>query len=109
MAVVCTGTLFQLYDKGGTPPAVFTVAWPPHFGAVAAARSPRPAAAPTYADLRDWLLAEPALRKAFTRRFAERKQDPAFRAALVENLARHPEWEPLLFPERFVKPASAPR
>ena len=71
--------------------------------------SPRPAAAPTYADLRDWLLAEPALRKAFTRRFAERKQDPAFRAALVENLARHPEWEPLLFPERFVKPASAPR
>ena len=70
---------------------------------------PAKAAAPaSYADLRDWLLAETPLRKSFTRRFAERAKDPAFRAGLNENLARHPEWEPVLFPERFTKPASAP-
>jgi hypothetical protein len=71
--------------------------------------TPRPAAPPTYADLRDWLAAEQPLRKNFTRRFAERARDGAFRAGLAENLARHPEWEPVLFPERFTKPASAPR
>ena len=64
---------------------------------------------PTYADLRDWLTAEQPLRKGFTRRFAERAHDAAFRSALAENLASHTEWEPVLFPERFTKPASAPR
>lgn len=71
--------------------------------------TPRPAAPPAYADLRDWLAAEQPLRRNFTRRFAERARDSAFRAGLAENLARHPEWEPVLFPERFTKPASAPR
>ncbi|MEN9627677.1 MAG: hypothetical protein RJA10_904 [Pseudomonadota bacterium] len=68
----------------------------------------KPAPPASYADLRDWLLAEAPLRKSFTRRFAERAKDPAFRAGLNENLARHPEWEPVLFPERFTKSASAP-
>lgn len=71
--------------------------------------TPRPAAAPSYADLSDWLTAEAALRKPFTRRFAERARDAGFRSGLVANLTRHPEWEPVLFPERFTKPASAPR
>lgn len=71
--------------------------------------TPRPAPAPSYADLRDWLSAEPPLRRNFTRRFAERARDSAFRAGLAENLQRHPEWEPVLFPERFPKPAKPPR
>lgn len=71
--------------------------------------SAKAAPAPAYADLRDWLVAEAPLRKTFTRRFAERARDPAFRAGLAEGLTRHPEWEPVLFPERFIKPASAPR
>lgn len=71
--------------------------------------SPKAAPAPSYADVRDWLQAELPLRRNVTRRYAERARDPAFRAALAENLARHPEWEPVLFPERFTKPASAPR
>ena len=62
----------------------------------------------SYADLRDWLVAETALRKTFTKRFAERTKDADFRAGLTQNLAKHPEWEPVLFPERFTKPASAP-
>lgn len=73
--------------------------------AVAAKAAP----APAYADLRDWLTAELPLRKGFTRRFADRTHDSAFRSALSDNLAAHPEWEPVLFPERFTKPASAPR
>lgn len=71
--------------------------------------SARPAPPPAYADLREWLTAEQPLRRGFTRRFAERTRDNAFRAGLVEHLAAHPEWEPVLFPERFVKPAAAPR
>lgn len=71
--------------------------------------NPKAAPAPSYADLRDWLQAEAPLRRNVTRRYAERARDPAFRAGLAENLARHPEWEPVLFPERFTKPASAPR
>ncbi len=62
-----------------------------------------------YAELRDWLAAERPLRRNFTRRFADRLSEPEFRAGLAANLARHPEWEPVLFPERFAKPASAPR
>ena len=49
------------------------------------------------------------IQATFTRRFAERAHDAAFRSALAENLASHTEWEPVLFPERFTKPASAPR
>jgi len=69
----------------------------------------RNAPPPAYADLREWLVAEQPLRRGFTRRFAERARDGAFRAGLVEHLVAHPEWEPVLFPERFLKPASAPR
>lgn len=73
--------------------------------------APRAAPAPSYGELRDWLVTpEPALRRPFTRRFAERARDGEFRSGLVSDLARHPEWEPLLFPERFTpKAASAPR
>lgn len=73
---------------------------------------PRLAPAPAYAELREWLtVAEPALRRTFPRRFGARAREAAFRSALVEHLGAHPEWEPLLFPERFVKPAppSSPR
>ncbi|MFT3820500.1 MAG: hypothetical protein QM750_23285 [Rubrivivax sp.] len=73
--------------------------------------APRAAPAPSYGELRDWLVApEPALRRPFVRRFAERARDAEFRSGLVSDLPRHPEWEPLLFPERFTpKPASAAR
>ncbi len=69
----------------------------------------KPATPPAYADVSEWLVAEKPLRRNFTRRFVALSKDAAFRAGLVQNLARHPEWEPVLFPERFVKPASAPR
>lgn len=66
----------------------------------------KPAALPGYAVLKPWLAAEPSIRREFPKRFAKLAQEPAFREALVKNLASHPEWEPVLFPP---KPASAAR
>lgn len=71
--------------------------------------TPDAAPPPSYTELRDWLLAEPALRRGFTRRFRDRSRDTAFRQALAERIRDHPDWEPILFPERFLPPASAPR
>lgn len=62
--------------------------------AVAAAPLP----APTYAQLADWLTAEPALRRPFPRRFAALADDTTFRRALLANERSHPEWGPLLHP-----------
>lgn len=64
-------------------------------------------AAPGYADLEVWLQAEPALRKEFPRRFASRAQDATFHAELVKRLGQHPEWTPVLYPDRLNKPAAA--
>ena len=54
--------------------------------------------APAYASLQHWLVAEPALRRAFPARFAELLSDRTFKAAVNARLKQHPEWEPLLRP-----------
>jgi len=69
------------------------------------ALEPKPAPMPGYAALKPWLAAEPAIRREFTKRFVKLAQEPAFRDALVKNMASHPEWEPVLFPP---KPATTP-
>lgn len=67
-----------------------------------------PLAAPRYEDLQPWLQAEPALRRALLPRWTPLARQPEFRRALQDALPAHPEWEPVLFPERF-RPASAAR
>jgi len=63
----------------------------------------------TYADVETWLKAEPAVRRPLMQRWRAKAREPAFRAALVSNLNAHPEWDPILFPEKYLpKPASAP-
>lgn len=57
-----------------------------------------PLPAPTYAQLADWLAAEPALRRPFPRRFAALAEDSAFRRGLLANERSHPEWGPILRP-----------
>lgn len=73
----------------------------------------RSLSAPRYADLAPWLGAEADIRRDFPRRFGALAQDAAFRKALAEHLSAHPEWEPVLYPERSKVPnegaASAPR
>lgn len=63
---------------------------------------PKSLSAPRYEDLEPWLKAEPALRREFVRRWRARAADAAFRAALVANLRAHPEWDPILFPEKYL-------
>jgi hypothetical protein len=62
-----------------------------------------------YADVEPWLKAEPAVRKPLLQRWKAKAKEGPFRAALIANLAAHPEWDPILFPEKYLpKHASAP-
>jgi len=54
-----------------------------------------------YAEVEDWLKAPPEIRRPLIPRFRPRLSDPAFRAELVANLKFHPEWDPILFPEKY--------
>ena len=54
-----------------------------------------------YGDVEIWLKAERDLRRSMMRRWQPRARDPEFRTALVANLRHHPEWDPILFPEKY--------
>ena len=61
----------------------------------------------SYADVRHWLAAEPTLRRAGMPRWRPLTRNPAFRDALVANMGAHPEWDRVLFPEKYLpKPAA---
>ena len=45
--------------------------------------------------------AEPALRPQFVPRWRTLAKAPEFRAGLVAGIAAHPEWDRLLFPEKY--------
>lgn len=71
---------------------------------------PGPAEEVGYEEVAGWINGEPALRQAFLPRFAGRARDRQFRAALVAELRAHPEWDRLLFPEKYrPKPVLAKR
>ncbi len=55
----------------------------------------------TYAEVEPWLKASPPIRKPLIERFRNRAKDPQFRGKLIENLATHPEWDRILFPEKY--------
>jgi hypothetical protein len=67
---------------------------------------PKEASDFAYADVEPWLNAEPWLRRPFVQRWRGKARNPAFRAALVAGLASHPEWDPILFPEKYKKKAT---
>ena len=60
-----------------------------------------------YADVASWLQSEPALRRPLMQRWRSKTREPSFRAALVANLPAHPEWDQILFPEKY-KPKEPP-
>jgi hypothetical protein len=69
----------------------------------------KPAGAVTYADVQAWLHAEPGLRPAFMTRWKVRLSDADFRRSMVADVAQHPEWHRLLFPEQYrPRPAVLP-
>jgi hypothetical protein len=71
--------------------------------------TPRPAPDFVYADVEGWLKAETPFRRQFIERWRAKARDSAFRSALIANLSSHPEWDPILFPQKYLpKHASAP-
>ena len=60
-----------------------------------------------YTDVQSWLQAEPSVRRPLMQRWRAKAREPAFRTALIANLAAHPEWDPILFPEKY-KPKEPP-
>ena len=63
----------------------------------------------TYADVEAWLNAEPWLRRPFVQRWRAKAKDPSFRKSLISSLSSHPEWDPVLFPEKYVNKELARR
>ncbi len=64
-----------------------------------------------YADVELWLKAEPAIRKPFVARWkAKAFKDASFKQGIVANMSAHPEWDPVLFPEKYLpkEPPSVP-
>ena len=53
----------------------------------------------SYAEAEPWLAG--AYRKTFLKRFAPRLRDREFRAAVEAHMARYPEWDPILHPEKY--------
>ncbi|HSD41460.1 MAG TPA: hypothetical protein VLD36_06300 [Burkholderiales bacterium] len=68
---------------------------------------PRPLGELAYGDVEMWLKAPPEIRRVIMRTFVPKARDAAFRSALVANLRSHPEWDPILFPEKY-KPKPPP-
>ncbi len=70
---------------------------------------PKAEGAVDYADVGHWLQAEGAIRPPLVAEWRGRASDTGFRNELVAHLKQHPEWERILFPERFLpKPSPTP-
>jgi hypothetical protein len=63
--------------------------------------SPRRLADLEYQDVEPWLKGPPELRRPLIQRLRPRAQDPEFRKALIANMRFHPEWDRILFPEKY--------
>jgi hypothetical protein len=71
--------------------------------------APRRLADLTYADVEPWLKGPPELRRPLMQRLRARAHDPEFRKALIANMRFHPEWDRILFPEKYEpKPKPTP-
>lgn len=74
------------------------------------ATDPQPSGELAYGDVELWLKAPREIRRSVMHRFIPEAKDPAFREALIANLRFHPEWDPILFPEKYQpKPAAPPQ
>jgi len=105
-----TGKTVQKNSVGARPTPAFIRALPRPFldplpsrlARVGARQAqPRQLEIVNYADVEMWLKAPLWIRRSMLARFRSRATDPAFRAALVGNLRFHPEWDPVLFPEKY--------
>ena len=61
-----------------------------------------------YADVEAWLNAEPSIRRQFVVMWRRKADNAAFRASLDHDLQKHPEWDPVLHPEKYEPPPQPP-
>jgi hypothetical protein len=96
---------------GGSPPAAFLSELPRSFRDSLPLRADKykdrevaPKSAPdfVYADVEPWLKSESPFRRQFIERWRGKARDTEFRKALIANLSSHPEWDPVLFPEKYL-------
>lgn len=62
---------------------------------------PRIIGAVDYAEVAPWLQGPKPWRDGFIARFRPRLADAGFRQGLVSNMKAHPEWDRVLFPEKY--------
>jgi hypothetical protein len=75
---------------------------------------PKRATEIVYADVEAWLKTNRDVRRPLVNRWRSMAREPAFRNALIANLKDHPEWDPILFPEKYkpkeeIAPMAAPK
>lgn len=121
-ASLATGQFLALAEgkdaqTGARPPPTWLQGVPRAFKDLLAPRAERfgtrePTPAPTqavdYAAIEAWLKAEPAVRKALMPRWKSKASEPAFRKALIDNMRHHPEWDPIVFPEKYLPKLDTP-
>ena len=61
--------------------------------------APRSAGTFSYNEVEPWLTTDRAVGRRFSRLWAAKVSDPAFREGLVANLEKHPEWFFVLYPD----------
>jgi len=91
-------------------PRAFRDTLPPRMARFAAkAPEPKREREVSYQDVQPWLTMNRAWRRGFVERFRPRINDSEFRRALDAHMSEHPEWDPVLHPEKYQepKPASA--
>lgn len=93
------------------PAPAFVAGMPPHYRDNLPERlatfkdrdvAPRRLADVTYEDVEPWLKGPPELRRPLMQRMRARAQDPEFRKAVIANMRFHPEWDRILFPEKYL-------
>ena len=56
----------------------------------------------SYDEVEVWLDSTPTVRRLLVAKWNSKAHDPAFRKALIHNLKKHPEWDRVLFPEKYL-------
>lgn len=83
-------------------PISFQDTLPPRRQALRAKPSePKPDHDVSYGEIADWLKIDRRWRRGFVRQFTPRLRDASFRQALAAGVKSHPEWDRILYPEKY--------
>jgi hypothetical protein len=63
--------------------------------------APKRASDFTYADVQSWMKTTAPVRRALAMQWQSKARDHAFRNAVAANLRDHPEWDRILYPQRY--------